>query len=68
MSKEFNLSPIEEADEVYAFFSQFDELSIDQVKRCADFHFKKMAECSGRDMLLFYDIARVRIKNKGVSA
>lgn len=64
MSKVVDFSPIDEAEEAYMFFSQFDELSIEQVKMCCEFHFKKQIETGHPEMKLFYDLAKRHVKKR----
>ena len=58
-------SPIDYAEEVYAFFGQFDDLTLAEVKKCCDYTLKQTFLASKGENKLFVELAQIHIKSRG---
>lgn len=61
-----NGSPQKYAEDLYWEFSEFENLTTDQVKKCCDITLKKLMAESTSEMRLYYDMCRDIIKKRGV--
>ena len=61
-------SPQQYAEDLYWQFSEFENLTTDEVKKCCLITLKKLMEQSHTEMRLYYDMCREVIKKRGTVA
>jgi len=58
-------SPHQFAEDLYWEFSEFENLTVDEVKKCCDITLKKLMTNSDTEMRLYFDMCRDIIKKRG---